>query len=730
MQSSPPHHGSDDIDITSLWRAVMRNKWRLAAAVLCVGALTYFVLATMTPKYLAQARILIEREKSLVARPNAQKNLTEADRIDKEAVVSQVQVLNSRDLASDVVTRLQLKKRPELNAALVQKNMIGQLLALGGIGGVDARLTEEERVLDAFEDGLTVFPIPNSRVIAVEFLAADAKLAADIANRLSDSYLEWQHGRRISENKDTSIWLSKKIAELRDEVEAAEAELESFRAKSGLVKGQNNVTLNAQQLSELSSQLTLAKAQKSEAEARARSIAKMLELGTVDAAPEVLKSPLIQRLLEQRVAVQRQLSELSATLLPAHPRMRQLNSELRGLRKQIRAEARKVVRGLKNEAKIAGVREASLRESLEEARADTEQLSGNQAHLSVLEREAKSKRELYENYVSQHGDTSRRSDESTLPIYARIFQRARASSIPTFPKKGPIAVLAMVATLFLGLAIVVTRQLLTGARSTSPDYAASADEARPSPAATQAPPALDRVVPVLTQSKARSERGSAPLATAPRAMLTSIDMVAKRLQQLAQSTPGYRTLLVNATPADQWSGEAFELAEHLSNAGKRVVVTEWTAPTEVKVHGADLSQPSGLLDLIAGTANFEDVVHCAPDSSVNFIPSGNVEVEIDPSDEVERLNLAFDALDQTYDHVLITGSLAAAREFLIKIGGRLEACILIANGSISEPQSQNLLDELARSLPKGEVMRYGPNALKQRHEGAGSAGTAGSTAAI
>ena len=66
--------------------------------------------------------------------------------------------------------------------------------------------------------------------------------------------------------------------------------------------------------------------------------------GTYDvaAAADVLKSTLIQNLLEQRVQVQRTLAEFSATLLPSHPRLKQLNSELSGLRHQIRKEARKV----------------------------------------------------------------------------------------------------------------------------------------------------------------------------------------------------------------------------------------------------------------------------------------------------------------------------------------------------------------------------------------------------
>src|SRR6185437_6010557 len=135
---------------------------------------------------------------------------------------------------------------------------------------------------------------------------------AKIANQLADSYIEWQRNEKLDQTKDATAWLRDQIEVLRKKVEESEAAAEQFRSSQGLYAGSNNVTLNAQQLSELNSQLILAKAQRSEAEARARLIQKMLDDGgDIDATPEVLKSDLIGRLIEQRVQVQRELAQLS-----------------------------------------------------------------------------------------------------------------------------------------------------------------------------------------------------------------------------------------------------------------------------------------------------------------------------------------------------------------------------------------------------------------------------------
>ena len=90
----------------------------------------------------------------------------------------------------------------------------------------------------------------------------------------------------------------------------------------------------------------------------------MMKLGSADALPDVHKSPLIQNLVQQRVRIERQISEQSTTLLPGHPRMRQMNADLAGLKLQIKDEVAKIVDSLDIEAKVAQGREDSIEKSL------------------------------------------------------------------------------------------------------------------------------------------------------------------------------------------------------------------------------------------------------------------------------------------------------------------------------------------------------------------------------
>jgi uncharacterized protein involved in exopolysaccharide biosynthesis len=468
---------TEDIDIRALGRALWRAKGWILTLAIGAGIATFIVLSMMRPLYTSEARILIQNDESSFTRPaDEEGRISQLRALDEQAVQSQVQVITSRDLAVEVIKALDLTN----NAAFAKDggaSLIGRFIR--GLGlGIGTPKSEEERAANTFAEHLSVFPLAKSSVIGVDYTSGDSGLAAQIANKLADVYIDWQRSATLEQTKDATAWLSAQIEVLRPKVAEAEAAAEQFKSSEGLFAGTNNVTLNAQQLSELNSQVILAKAQKSEAEARARLIKKMLaDGGDVDATPEVLKSELIGRLIDQRVQVQRQLAELSATLLPSHPRIKQLTSELADVREQIRDEAAKIVKSLENEAQVASAREASLRSSLNDVKTQASGLSEAEIKLRALEREAKAQRDLLESYLARYRDASARHDMGAVPAQATIVSRAHASILPSFPKRGPVSLLVTFATALLALTYVLARELI-GAPA-APRRVAPSSESRP-----------------------------------------------------------------------------------------------------------------------------------------------------------------------------------------------------------------------------------------------------------
>ena len=503
----------EDIDVAALGRALWRAKGWILALAIGAGVITFIALSMMRPLFTSEARILIQNDESTFTRPASEQGLDPRVVLDEQALQSQVQVLTSRDLALQVIKGLDLTNNAEF-AKDAGVGLVGRLLAKLRIGR-GSQESQEEKAANVFARHLNVYQLGKSSVIAVEYTSGYSPLAADAANKLSDVYIAWQREAKLEQTKDATLWLRTQIDVLRKRVAESEEAVERFRAEQGLFSGSNNVTLSAQQLSELNSQLILAKAQSSEAEARARLIKEMLaKNGDIDATTEVLKSDLISRLIEQRVTVQRQLAELSATLLPSHPRIRQLAAELGDVRKQIRDEVAKVAQGLENEAQVAAARETSLRASLNDVKEQATGMSEAEIQLRALEREAKANRDLLESYLTRYRDASAHHDMGAVPAQASIISRAHASLTPSFPKKLPITLLVSIATALLALTYVLARELL-GAPARAPELAAEPISSgprfirrrapKPPPAPFVPEPATRSTAVVPVPAKVRSE---------------------------------------------------------------------------------------------------------------------------------------------------------------------------------------------------------------------------------
>ncbi len=334
-----------------------------------------------------------------------------------------------------------------------------------GLVGPRAGESEDELVLTAYYDALRVYQIKDTRGITIDFRSGDSKLAADIANKLAELYRDDLSQRSVLESQDAGAKLAPQIKKLAEEVAEAETEVTRFRGQSNIFDGGRDKTgLNEQQLSELNAELTRMATGRAETEARAREAREITARGAGETLPDVQKSQLVPRLVEQRVRVERQIAELSATLLPAHPRMKQLNADLAGLNRQIRGEVDKIVDGLEREVKVSAMREDGVRRRLDEAKRRVVNAGGDDVKLRALESIAKSKRAEFERLQTQLESTRTTSDAHTVPVEVQIVSRARPSSEKAWPKVGMITLLAMAATVLLGLAFVVTRELFGMAR--------------------------------------------------------------------------------------------------------------------------------------------------------------------------------------------------------------------------------------------------------------------------
>ncbi|WP_284694308.1 exopolysaccharide transport family protein [Rhodoplanes serenus] len=449
-----------ELDMRAIGRALWRRKWLIILPTLVVALAATVAVNLLTPRYKSEARILYEGRENVFLRPEADRAGVDRTAADQEAMASQVQLILSRELASQVIAELRLAERPEFDPLIEGLSPLKRATVALGISRDPYRMTPEERVLDAWYERLTAYAVDKSRVITLEFQSFDPLLAARVANAIAQGYLKLQQGTKQEETQAASRWLAGEIERLRREVAEAEARVEDFRSRSNLFVGTNNTTLSNQQLGEFNTQLGAARARKADLETRARLLRDMLRRGDAIEASEIVNSEFIRRLSEQRVALRAQLAEQYSTLLDNHPRIKELKAQISDYDRQIRSEVEKLVRTLENDAREAAERVTKLGAELDTLKRQAATSNEDDVRLRALERDAKSKRDLLESYLGKYREATARESIGSAPADARVISRAIVSNTPFFPKKLPMVLVATLATFAVFTGLVTAGELL------------------------------------------------------------------------------------------------------------------------------------------------------------------------------------------------------------------------------------------------------------------------------
>ena len=640
-----------DLDLRLLGLALWQKKWKVLVPTFAVATLAIVVVNIITPRYESEARLLVEGRENVFLRPGNERVSTDDTRaaIDAEAITSQAQVLQSRDIALKVIKELKLGERPEFDPLRAGPSLIGTILSLLGLGKDTLRLTPDERVMTNYYERLSVIPIEKSRVIQIKFQSSDPELSARAVNAIVDTYFVFQRASKIEQNRNASRWLEQEIEKLRPKVAEAERNVENFRAKANLFVGTNNAGLTNQQLADVTTQLAAARSQKADLDARARMIRNMLRSGRPIESSDITNSELIRRLVEQRVTLRAQLAEQSSTLMDQHPRIKELRAQIAALEVQIRVETGVLIESIENDARIAAARIETTMAAADQLKNQIAGLSTQDVQLRALEREAKAQRDLLESYLGKYREATTRDSLESAPSDVRVISRAIASNTPAFPKKMSMVALAALATLFIGASFVVTGELL------DPTVQRSTPGPRPAPARGSRAFGLlgRRARKTAVAEGADKPQTASPAAAGQPAAGLSVETLAAALRRAGE--PGRRVAIVGTARNAGTTTAALGLARALARQGGRVVLADlaFGAPN-LAVVSTDPGAP-GIADVARGSASFGSIVTRDRFSPVHLIAAGQAAGDHSAILASPRLAMTFDALLHAYDHVLLDG---------------------------------------------------------------------------
>jgi len=625
----------EELDLGALGRALWRRKIPIVALTLGAAVIAFIAVSLITPKYKSESRVLIETRENIFLRPEAEKTTEPSAAVDQEAVASQVQLVLSPDLARDIISKLKLGERPEFDPVLHGPSLLRTLFGLIGLGRDPMTMTPEERVLKSFQERLNAYQAEKSRVIVIEFESEDPDLAAQVANAVAAQYLVLQRGAKLAQTRAAGQWLAGEIDKLRTKVADAEAAVERYRSKASLfVGGPNSLTLSNQQLGDYNTQLAAARAQKADAEAKAKLIRDALRAGAPIEFSDITNSELLRRLSEQRVTLRAQLAEQSSTLLPGHPRIKELRAQIADLEAQIRTEGERVARSLENDAKLAEARMGTLDTGLDQLKQQASASNEQDVQLRALERDAKSQRDLLESYLAKYREATARDSIDAASPDARVISTATVSNTPAWPKTLPTVLVAALGALALSIGFALTGELLTVAPApaaafvpATPGPVPAGRAARPEPA----PPVADRQTAI-----------GVPLET--------IEALGREIGRAGEA--GRRITVVGAERDVGTTITAITLARSLARTGRVVLVDLALASPDLSVIASDPTAP-GIAELIHGAASYGDIITRDRHSRVHVVMAGRALADAQAVIASQRLSITLEALARSYDHLVI-----------------------------------------------------------------------------
>jgi capsular exopolysaccharide synthesis family protein len=607
---------------------VIRKRIRIVVAILVLVVLaTIITTYTAIPIYSASTQALVER--------NYGTRGLDQDyyRYEPEFLETQAAIIQSANVGRRVVERLDLTGRyrslfapnssedddPSLLSA-VKETIRGWLSgitdffssaetatadatsALGTeLPGIEPP-SEEDLFATMVSGGLQVTPVANTKIIAISYSHPNPVMAQMVANGVVKAYMDEMLEIKLATSSYSLQWMSAKAEQEREKLERAERALQQYMRDNDLVTVENQLSVSPQKLSEFSSQLSQAEAQRKELEALLGQIREAgSDFNRLENIPVFAESAVLKNLRERIYKARQNITELSKKYGPKHPTMIKAQEELDTLQNERKFEVQRIVSSTQNAYQLTDSKALNLQELIDETKDEMLDLNEKFIQYSILKREVDSSRMLYDTLqasIKKEGVT-----EQTQSVNIWVVKDAELPLAPSKPNKRRNLLLGLVLGLFGGIGMAFLIEYLDNTVKSETDL-----EKR------YGLPVLGSVQQ-LTKQDDRIEshvlrNPLSPLAESYRLVRSNL------LLSAAERPPGV-ILITSMSPSEGKTITTVNLARILVQGGKKVLVIDCDL-RRPRIHSLfALKSDNGLSSYLTGNT---------PNAMISSVPGEEIDV--------------------------------------------------------------------------------------------------------
>lgn len=665
----------------------VRRQYRVFLIVPAVGIILGLLYLLVTPaQYTASATLLIDSSPLRVLQTQ-QQQVGEVT-LDTVQVGSQVEILGSEKIALAVIKQLALADDPDF----IRKGsgIAGLFAAPATDATSNAEL--ERTVLDEFAGHRNISRVERTYALTIAYTSRSPILAARIANAIAEAYINDQLDAKYQTIRRASGWLQDRISELKSEVSSADRAVLEYKEKNRIVDvgsanggtgpGTQSRLIGEQQLTELNSQLSAARASTSEAKARLDRIEQVRKLDVGEAAvADTLRSEVITRLRNQYLDIAAREANWSSRYGSDHLAAVNLRNQMEELRRNIGAELGRVAASYRSDYEIARTREENLEQAVAGLVSEGQVTNRDRLGLTELESAAKIYHSVYDNFLQRYMEVIQ---QQSFPITdARVITAAT----PPTRKSKPIGslVLAIAATLSMiaSVGIAALREAVDGvfrtgrqieqalgvkclaviprfvapATSGNADGRALARRAHPYAAAWRDLPApADGDATPDAQQYAFADPLMRRVLDDHFSAFTEAFRAIKVTAELRAATEGNRVIGITSTLQNEGkSTVASNLATLMADSGKRVVLMDADLRNPTLARSLTPQPAAGLMDVLTGRMDLGAAVGRECTTGLAILPLVLSEPLIH-SDEIlssPAFRNLIDQLRQRFDYVIM-----------------------------------------------------------------------------
>ncbi len=302
------------------------------------------------------------------------------------------------------------------------------------------RPSPQQWIVNAIQRSLDVKPARESNIINISWSGRSPAEAARVANAFAQAYLDTNLSLKTAPAKRYSEWFDQQVVAARERLEQAQSKLSAFQEKAGIISSNEQGDYETARLAELSAQLMVA-------QGRRRS-------GGGETSTEVLQSPLVNNMRADVARLESKVQEASATMGPNHPKMQQMEAELRSMRARLASESSRLGSAAAVSSQASANRVRELQEALAAQKARVLATNKQRGELSVLQREVDSAQKAFET-VSASAAQSRLQSLSTQSNVVFL-----GAAVEPLEPSGPTPLQAMLVALGGGLLLGMAGALL------------------------------------------------------------------------------------------------------------------------------------------------------------------------------------------------------------------------------------------------------------------------------